>query len=167
LLGTLQGTWVFECCSSSGDFAAGTAALCQAGSGDGLMLWTDDTPVTVLSSGEEGSRTGRFWTYIAEEHPYSVYDFTESRARDGPVGFLRGFAGYHHADAYAGYDQIYLGSNSAIQEVACWAHARRNFFDAMLGSPRIRTRSWSGSDSCTMSRSGHVECRPTHGVRSV
>ncbi len=49
------------------------------------VLWTDDTPVTVLTGGKEGSRQGRFWTYIGEEHPYSVYDFTESRARDGPA----------------------------------------------------------------------------------
>lgn len=100
------------------------------------VLWTDDTPVTVLSAGSEGSRTGRFWTYIADEHPYSVYDFTESRARDGPASFLRGFEGYLHADAYGGYDQIYLGSNDAIREVACWAHARRKFFDAKHSSPR-------------------------------
>jgi transposase len=100
------------------------------------VLWTDDTPVTLLSSGEEGSRTGRFWTYIADEHPYSVYDFTESRARDGPASFLQGFEGYLHADAYGGYDQIYLGSNDAIREVACWAHARRRFFDARHSSPR-------------------------------
>jgi len=100
------------------------------------VLWTDDTPVTLLSSGQEGSRTGRFWTYIAEEHPYSVYDFTESRARDGPASFLRGFEGYLHADAYGGYDQIYLGSNDSIREVACWAHARRKFFDAKHSSPR-------------------------------
>ena len=100
------------------------------------MLWTDDTPVTVLVGGDEGSRTARFWTYIAEEHPYSVYDFTESRARDGPASFLRKFAGYLHADAYGGYDHIYLGSNNAILEVACWAHARRKFFDARTSSPR-------------------------------
>jgi transposase len=100
------------------------------------VLWTDDTPVTVLSDGPEGSRTGRFWTYIADEHPYSVYDFTESRARDGPASFLRNFQGYLHADAYGGYDQIYLGSNDAIREVACWAHARRKFFDAKHSSPR-------------------------------
>jgi transposase len=100
------------------------------------VLWTDDTPVTLLSSGQEGSRTGRFWTYIAEEHPYSVYDFTESRVRDGPASFLRGFEGYLHADAYGGYDQIYLGSNDAVREVACWAHARRKFFDARHSSPR-------------------------------
>jgi len=100
------------------------------------VLWTDDTPVTVLSAGPEGSRTGRFWTYIADEHPYSVYDFTESHARDGPANFLRGFEGYLLADAYGGYDQIYLGSNDAIREVACWAHARRKFFEAIHSSPR-------------------------------
>ena len=100
------------------------------------VLWTDDTPVTLLSPGQAGSRTGRFWTYIADEYPYSVYDFTESRARDGPANFLQGFEGYLHADAYGGYDQIYLGSNDAIREVACWAHARRKFFDAINSSPR-------------------------------
>jgi transposase len=100
------------------------------------VLWTDDTPVTVLTGGQEGSRQGRFWTYIANEHPYSVYDFTESRARDGPAKFLAGFKGYLHADAYGGYDHIYLGSNDAIREVACWAHARRKFFDTRDSSPR-------------------------------
>ncbi len=100
------------------------------------VLWTDDTPVTVLMGGKEGSRQGRFWTYIGEEYPYSVYDFTESRARDGPARFLAGFQGYLHADAYGGYDHIYLGSNDAIREVACWVHARRKFFEAASSSPR-------------------------------
>ena len=100
------------------------------------VLWTDDTPVTVLMGGKGGSRKGRFWPYISEQHPYSVYDFTESRARDGPAKFLAGFQGYLHADAYAGYDHIFLGSNESIVEVACWAHARRKFFDATQSSPR-------------------------------
>jgi transposase len=100
------------------------------------VLWTDDIPVTVLTGGKEGSRQGRFWTYIGEEYPYSVYDFTESRARDGPARFLAEFRGCLQADAYGGYDHIYLGSNDAIREVACWAHARRKFFEAKGGSPR-------------------------------
>lgn len=100
------------------------------------VLWTDDTPVTVLLGGQEGSRKGRFWTYIGQQHPYSVYDFTESRARDGPAQFLAGFEGYLHADAYGGYDHIFLGSNETVIEVACWAHARRKFFDAAQSSPR-------------------------------
>jgi transposase len=99
------------------------------------VMWTDDTPVTVLG-GSEGSFQGRFWTYIGHEQPYSVYDYTISRSRDGPASFLQGFTGYLHADAFAGYDAIYLGSRSAIREVACWAHARRKFFDAAKSHPR-------------------------------
>jgi transposase len=71
-----------------------------------------------------------------EEHPYSVYDFAMSRSRDGPQHFLRTFCGYLQADAYAGYDAIFLGSESKIVEVACWAHARRKFFDARKNYPR-------------------------------
>jgi transposase len=101
------------------------------------VLWTDDTPVTVLVGGDEGSRQGRFWTYVGDaEHPYSVYDFTLSRGRDSPQSFLQKFRGYLHADAYAGYDGIFLGPGSEVVEVACWAHARRKFFDAQKSSPR-------------------------------
>ena len=101
------------------------------------VMWTDDTPVTVLTGTDEGSRQGRFWTYIGDdEHPYSVYDFTMSRGRDGPQSFLQNFRGYLHADAYAGYDAIFLGSDSEVVEVACWAHARRKFFDARKNYPR-------------------------------
>ena len=50
------------------------------------VMWTDDTPVTVLG-GLQGSFQGHFWTYIGYEHPYSVYDFTKSRTRDGPAQF--------------------------------------------------------------------------------
>jgi transposase len=100
------------------------------------VLWTDDTPVTVLVGGEEGSRQGRFWTYVGEQYPYSVYDFSMNRRRDGPQSFLQTFRGYLHADAYTGYDAIYLGSGHQIVEVACWAHARRKFFDASQNYPR-------------------------------
>jgi transposase len=99
------------------------------------VMWTDDTSVTVLG-GPQGSFEGHFWTYIGHEQPYSVYDFTVSRSRDGPASFLRGFAGYLHADAFSGYDAIFLGPHAAIQEVACWAHARRKFFDAVRSYPR-------------------------------
>ena len=101
------------------------------------VLWTDDTPVNVIVGGEEGSRQGRFWTYVGDdEHPYSVYDFTMSRSRDGPQHFLQSYRGYLHADAYAGYDAIFLGAESEIVEVACWAHTRRKFFDARTNYPR-------------------------------
>jgi transposase len=100
------------------------------------MIWTDDTPVTVLGGEKPGSHTGRFWVYIGPlAFPYDVYDFTENRTRDGPAQFLKDYAGYLQADAFSGYDGIYTGSDGRIIEVACWAHARRKFFDARSSSP--------------------------------
>jgi transposase len=101
------------------------------------ILWTDDTPVTVLGGEKPGSSQGRFWVYIGDaEHSYSVYDFTMSRARDGPATFLKDYRGFLQADAYGGYDGIFLGSDGGIVEVACWAHARRKFFEARSNAPR-------------------------------
>jgi hypothetical protein len=99
-------------------------------------MWTDDTHVTVLG-GAKGSFKGYFWTYIGDDqHPYSVYDFTNSRSRDGPTSFLENYSGYLHADAYTGYDAMFVDVGSGILEVACWAHARRKFFDAVRSYPR-------------------------------
>jgi hypothetical protein len=63
-----------------------------------------------------------------------VFDFTVNRKRDGPQTFLADFHGYLHADAFSGYDALYLPNPRAdaapIIEVACNAHARRKFHDA-------------------------------------
>jgi transposase len=102
------------------------------------VIHTDDTPVPVLDPLLPHTRTGRFWVYCGDaEHPYSVYDYTPSRKRDGPAEFLQGFTGYLHADAFGGYDGIYAGSNGQIVEVACWAHARRKFHEAQRTAGRI------------------------------
>jgi transposase len=101
------------------------------------VIWTDDTYVLALGGEKPGSTKARFWAYIGDsQHRYSVYDFTMSRKRDGPAAFLDGYRGYLQADAYGGYDGIFLGSNGTIVEVACWAHARRKFYDARANAPR-------------------------------
>jgi hypothetical protein len=101
------------------------------------VIWTDETPVTVLGGEQPGSSRGQFWAYIGDdEHPYTVYDFTMSRSRDGPTAFLSGFKGFLQADAFSGYDGIFLGSDGGILEVACWAHARRKFYGARPNAPR-------------------------------
>jgi transposase len=100
------------------------------------VMWTDDTHITVLG-GEEGSFKGYFWTYIGDaQHPYSVYDFTNNRSREGPAKFLKSYSGYLHADAYTGYDAMFSDVGSKIVEVACWSHTRSKFFDAARSSPR-------------------------------
>lgn len=96
------------------------------------VIHTDDTPVDVLDRKLKQTRTGRFWVYLGDPgNPYSVFDYTPSRSRDGPMRFLSKWNGYLQADAFGGYDGIYAGqAGGSVTEVACWAHARRKFFDA-------------------------------------
>jgi hypothetical protein len=62
-----------------------------------------------------------------------VYEFTTTRAGQGPQSHLAGFKGFLQADAYGGYDQIY--ASGEVTEVGCMAHARRKFYDALDTSP--------------------------------
>lgn len=94
-------------------------------------MQTDDTPVNVLDPTLPRTRLGRIWTYVGdEEHPYTVYDYTPNRKRDGPDEFMKDFSGFLQADAYSGYDELYQDARRGIVEVACWAHARRKFWEA-------------------------------------
>ena len=122
---------------NAAELLAPLAALQKARVLQSPVIWTDDTYVLALTGATPGSARARFWVYIGDaQHPYSVYDFTMSRARDGPATFLANYQGYLQADAYGGYDGIFLGSNGTIVEVACWAHARRKFYDARSNAPR-------------------------------
>lgn len=92
---------------------------------------TDDTPVAVFDPEKTKTRLGRIWTYVGDrDHPYTVYDFTPTRCRDGPIKFLEEFNGYLQADAYSGYEALYATPGRGVTEVACWAHARRKFYEA-------------------------------------
>ena len=106
-----------------------------------LWLHTDDTPVKNLDHEPGTTDKARFWIYYGDrDHPYNVFDFTVNRKRDGPQTLLADFHGYLHADAFTGYDALYLPSPRAgtepIKEVACNAHARRKFHDAKLSDER-------------------------------
>jgi transposase len=99
------------------------------------IIWTDDTTVPVWDPTLPRTRPGRFWVYLGDIlNPYCVYDFTPRRTRDGPERFLEGFAGYLQADAFSGYDRLCAGAK--VIRVACWAHARRKFYDARRTDPR-------------------------------
>ena len=100
------------------------------------VMHTDDTPVNVLDRNRNETRTGRFWVYLGDRnHPQTVFAYTPSRSRDGPLNFLRDWGKeekrYLQADAFGGYDGIYAGqAGGHVTEVACWSHARRKFYEA-------------------------------------
>jgi transposase len=93
------------------------------------VIHTDETRVPVQAPGTGKCRSGRIWVYIGDKaNAYSVYEYTPDRTRAGPSKWLQKYKGYLQADAYGGYDGIY--HKGEVIEVACWAHARRKFFDA-------------------------------------
>jgi transposase len=104
------------------------------------VIHTDDTRVPVQDPAVKGQcKSGRIWTHIGDgANPYVAYDYTPDRTRAGPQRFLDDYKGYLQADAYGGYDGIYHKGN--VIEVACWAHARRKFFDAKETDGRRATQ---------------------------
>jgi transposase len=97
---------------------------------------TDDTPVAVLDPDLPRTRLGRIWTYVGDaHHPFTVYDYTPTRRQEGPLEFLKSFRGRLQADAYSGYAALYEDPAHAIIEIACWAHARRKFYEAQTSDP--------------------------------
>lgn len=97
-------------------------------------IHTDDTPVPVLEPGRGKTRTARLWTYVRDDRPAGSrappavwYQYSPDRKSDRPREHLSGYTGILQADAYSGYDALYR--DGTIVEAACWAHARRKFYD--------------------------------------
>ena len=97
-------------------------------------LHADDTPVPVLAPGNGKTKTGRLWTYVRDDRPAGSqqapavwFAYSPDRKGEHPEKHLSEFRGTLQADAYAGFNRIY--EQGRIQEVACWAHVRRKFFD--------------------------------------
>jgi transposase len=102
----------------------------------GERIHADDTTVPVLAKGK--TRIGRLWTYVRDDRPFAgpdppaaVFFYSRDRSGEHPEQHLANYAGLMQADAYAGFNRLYEANRKpgAIVEAACWAHARRKFFD--------------------------------------
>ena len=101
------------------------------------VINADETPVPVLDPSRDSTRKSYLWTYLGDSgHPFTVFDYRDSRNRDGPTEILKNYRGYLQTDAYTCYDSVVLKSKGLIIPVGCWAHARREFFDARANQPR-------------------------------
>jgi len=100
-------------------------------------LHADDTPVPVLSPGKGRTKTGRLWAYVRDDRPSAgpdppavVYRYSPDRKAERPHAHLRSFSGILQADAYSGFTPLY--ADGRIREAACWAHARRKYYDVYV-----------------------------------
>jgi hypothetical protein len=96
------------------------------------VISTDDTPVKVLDrSRKKNIKLGRKWAFLGDEkHPVNLFLYTQSRGRDGPIEFLKGWIGLLQGDCFSGNIAICATMGTIL--VACLAHARRYFIKAML-----------------------------------
>ena len=110
-------------------------------------LHGDDTTVPVLAPTHAAScmgtraksktSIGRLWTYVRDDRPFggsdppaAMFFYSPDRGGEHPRRHLAHYAGILQADAYAGFNELYLAGRKpgAICEAACWAHGRRKFF---------------------------------------
>jgi hypothetical protein len=105
-------------------------------------LFADDTPIPVLDPGRGRTKTGRLWVYARDarqwngpDPPAAVYLYSPDRRSERPASHLSGFTGIVQVDGYPGFQR--LGAGGKIQLAACWAHARRKFYEVheATGSP--------------------------------
>ncbi|WP_420232883.1 IS66 family transposase [Pseudomonas sp. ABY48] len=99
----------------------------------GHKIHADDTPIGVLAPGNGKTKTARLWTYVRDDRPADDatpaavwFAYSPDRKGQHPRAHLKRFSGILQADGYAGFAQLY--ATGTIEE-ACWAHARRKFYD--------------------------------------
>lgn len=93
-------------------------------------LHVDETPIQVLQEeGRKNTTESYMWVYSTGQygdHPIRLFEYQPGRGGNYPKKFLKGFQGYLHTDAYAGYDKV-----EKMIRCYCWAHVRRKFVDAL------------------------------------
>lgn len=105
-------------------------------------IFADDTPIPVLEPGRGRTKMGRLCVYAREQRgwdgpdpPAAVYFYSPDRKGERPASHLQGFRGVLQVDGYAGFERLTVGGNVIL--AACWAHARRKFYELheAIGSP--------------------------------
>jgi len=105
-------------------------------------VFADDTVLPVLDPGRGRTRTGRLWVYARDDRPWGgsdppavLYRYSPDRRAERPEAHLKTFRGILQVDGYPGFEP--LAARRDIDLAACWAHARRKFYDVhqATGSP--------------------------------
>jgi len=95
----------------------------------------DETPVAYLAPGNGQTKQGYLWT-ACDPKGDVTYLWTISRAADCLNQLIeREFKGILQCDGYSAYPAFAKGRDG-IELAGCWAHARRNFHEALEQAPR-------------------------------
>ena len=93
------------------------------------ILHADETTLQVLHEEGRAPETKSYlWLYRSgrDEAPIVLFEYQKTRAAEHPKLFLQDFCGYLHVDGYSAY-----GCLTGVILAGCWAHARRQFVEAL------------------------------------
>ena len=101
----------------------------------GSAIHADETRLKRQTKEKKGLQQGYLWSVLGPPGVYFCYDDSRAAAK---VKELLGedFEGYVHCDHYVGYEPQHLPAGAL--RVACWAHARRKFVEAVTIQPKYR-----------------------------
>ena len=96
-------------------------------------LHADETPVAQLEPGNGKTRKAYLWAYRSNDLDPGpriiIFDYQAGRSGRHAHHFLQNWQGHLLVDDYGGYKSLFSRTTSPCTELACWAHARRKFFD--------------------------------------
>ena len=104
---------------------------------DGTLIYMDETVVQVLKEIDRAPTSNSYmWVQTGgpPDKPVVLYDYDPSRSAKVPMRLLEGFQGYLMTDGYDGYNAI--AGTAGIERLACWAHVRRRFVEAVRVQPK-------------------------------
>ena len=98
------------------------------------VLQVDETTCQVTKDGRSSNTKSYMFVYRTSEHchenPVILYQYAMTRSRSNVQRFLKGFSGVLESDAFSGYKALDK-EKPEIQAAFCWAHARRDYADAL------------------------------------
>jgi transposase len=101
----------------------------------GGYVQLDETPVEYLCPGHGQTKIGYLWA-SCQPRAETIYQWFPSRAAECLKSIIpREFDGLIQCDGYSAYD-AYGKTHATIEWAGCWAHARRDFYEAREQDPR-------------------------------
>jgi len=114
-----------------------------------FCLSTDATgvaiqPAAIPGGQRQACKKGHFFVVLADKD-HVFFEYQAKHTSDAVCTMFKGFKGYIQADAHCIYDALFRGAaveegEKPPDEVACWSHARRRFWEAAISlkDPRAR-----------------------------
>lgn len=112
---------------------AKTTAFCLSTDATGVSI----QPAPLADGKRQACSKGHFFVVLADRD-HVFFEYQPKHTSNAVCAMFKGFSGYIQADAHAVYDALFRGEardspdEKPPDEVGCWSHARRKFWEAAV-----------------------------------